>query len=221
MERLADLHFKAKRFGEAAPLYERVVKASPRKAAIYSRLGYAYAELKKHPQSVENYQKAISLGAKDPHMHQSLAQAYSQMGKTKESIAMYEKLASANPTTETLNILVDAYMKEKLYDKAIRTYKKLIELNPKKAEYYSSTAYVYGLKGDLDRQIEYYRLSLRYDPEDDEVYVSLGAAYEKKGLFQDALKAYTAAYELNPDAAKAARKIPQMKIKIIQQKQKE
>ncbi len=48
LERLADLHFKAKRFGEAAPLYEKVVKTSPRKAAIYSRLGFAYAELKKH-----------------------------------------------------------------------------------------------------------------------------------------------------------------------------
>ena len=154
-------------------------------------------------------------------MHQSLAQAYSQMGKTKESIAMYEKLASTNPTTETLNVLVDAYMKEKLYDKAIRTYKKQIELNPKKAVYYSSAAYAYGLMGDLDRQIEYYRLSLRYDPEDDEAYVGLGTAYEKKGLFQDALKAYTTAYELNPDAVKAARKIPQMKIKIIQQKHKE
>jgi hypothetical protein len=51
--------------------------------------------------------------------------------------------------------------------------------------------------------------------------VSLGAAYEKKGLYQEALKAYTAAYELNPDATTAARKIPQMKIKIIQQKQKD
>ncbi len=51
--------------------------------------------------------------------------------------------------------------------------------------------------------------------------MSLGAAYEKKGLFQEALKAYTSAYELNPDATKAARKIPQMKIRIIQQKQKE
>jgi tetratricopeptide (TPR) repeat protein len=221
LERLADLHFKAKRYGEAAPLYERGVKTSPRKAAIYSRLGYAYAELKKLPQSVESYQKAIKLGAKDPHMQQSLAHAYSQMGKTRESIAMYEQHAAAKPTTETLNILADAYMKEKLYDKAIQAYKKLIELNPKKAAYYSSAAYAYGLTGDLDRQIEYYRLSLRYDPEDDEVCVNLGAAYEKKGLLQDALKAYTTAYELNPDAATAARKIPQIKIKIIRQKQKE
>ena len=105
------------------------------------------------------------------------------------------------------------------YDKAIRIYKKLIDMNPKKAAGYASAAYVYGLKGDPDRQIEYYLKSLKWDSEDDEVYVNLGAAYEKRGLFQEALKAYTNAYELNPDSATAARKIPQMKIRILQQKQ--
>ena len=132
---------------------------------------------------------------------------------------MYETLAAANPTTELLNTLADAYMKEKQYDKGIRIYKKLIALNPKKAAGYASVAYAYGLKGDPDRQIEYYLKSLKFDSEDDEVYVNLGAAYEKKGLFQEALKAYTTAYELNPDSATAARKIPQMKIRILRQKQ--
>ena len=196
------------------------MKKSPRKAAIHGRLGFAYAEQKKHALAVENYQQAIKLGAKDPQLHRNLAQAYSQTGKTKESVAMYEKLASTKPTPEVLNILADAYMKDKHYDKAIRTYRKLIDLNPKKASTYSSIAHAYGLTGDLNRQIENYRMALKFDPEDDEVYMSLGAAYEKKGLYAEALKAYTSAFELNPEATKAARKIPQMKIRIIQQKHK-
>ncbi|MBM4314320.1 MAG: tetratricopeptide repeat protein, partial [Deltaproteobacteria bacterium] len=221
LERLADLHFKAKRYGEAVPLYEKIVKTSPRKAAIHGRLGSAYAELKRYPQSVENYQKAIKLGAKDPQLQKNLAQAYSMMGKTKETIPMYEKMASKTPTAEVLNILAEAYMREKHYDKAIRTYKKLIDMNPKRAAYYASAGYAYGMIGDLDRQIEYYSMSLKLDPEDNEVYANLGAAYEKKGLYAEALKAYTASYELNPDATHVARKIPQMKIRILQQKQKE
>ncbi len=75
----------------------------------------------------------------------------------------------------------------------------------------------YGLKGDLDRQIEYYRMSLKIDPEDDEVHANLGAAYEKKGLYDEAIKAYTEAYRLNPEA-KTARKIPKLKIKLLQEK---
>jgi pentatricopeptide repeat protein len=132
----------------------------------------------------------------------------------------YEKLAATNPTPDILNILADAYMKEKSYDKAIRVYRKLVELNPKKASNYSSLAFAYGMKGDLDRQIEYYRLALKYDPEDAETHANLGAAYEKKGLYAEALKAYTTSYELNPEATQVGRKIPQMKIRIMQQKQK-
>jgi pentatricopeptide repeat protein len=199
-------------------LYEKVVKLNPRKAAIHTRLGFAYAELKKPAQSAENYEKAIRYGAKDPQIRQNLALIYGRTGKTKESIAMYERLAAANPTTEVLNILADAYMKEKQYENAIRIYKKLIDQNPKKAAGYASVAYAYGLKGDLDRQIEYYLMSLKLDSEDDEVYANLGAAYEKKGLFQEALRAYTTAYELNPDSTMAARRIPQIRIRIMQQK---
>jgi len=109
-------------------------------------------------------------------------------------------------------------MKEKQYDRAIGVYKKLIDLNPKKAAGYASIAYAYGLKGDLDRQIEHYRMAVKLDPEDDELHASLGEAYEKKGLFREALQEYTTAYELNPDATKVARRIPQMKIRILQQK---
>ncbi|MFZ4440401.1 MAG: tetratricopeptide repeat protein [Syntrophales bacterium] len=219
LEKLADLHFKAKRYSEAVPLYEKAVKMSPRKSVIYTRLGFAYAELKKPAQSRANYEQALRYGGKDPRVRQNLALSYSQTGKTKESIAMYEKLAAGKPTTEVLNTLADAYMREKQYDKAIGTYKKLIELSPKRAAGYASAAYAYGLKGDLDRQIEYYLKSLKWDSEDDEVYLNLGAAYEKKGLFKEALKAYTNAYELNPDSVTAAKKIPQMKVRILQQKQ--
>ena len=38
-------------------------------------------------------------------------------------------------------------------------------------------------------------------------------------VLQEALKAYTTAYELNPDSTTAARKIPQIKIRILRQKQ--
>jgi cytochrome c-type biogenesis protein CcmH/NrfG len=59
---------------------------------------------------------------------------------------------------------------------------------------------------------------LKYDREDDELYANLGEAYENKELFPEALRAYTSAYELNPESAKAARRIPPLKIKLLQKK---
>ena len=61
----------------------------------------------------------------------------------------------------------------------------------------------------------------RVDAEDDAVYVNLGMAYEKKGMLAEAIGAYKTAYELNPDAKKAAMKYREIKIKMLQQQNQE
>ncbi|MDO8721870.1 MAG: tetratricopeptide repeat protein [Syntrophales bacterium] len=221
LQRLADMDMKAKRYEKAIEWYEKIVKVSPKKALIFANLGYAYGELHRHKESVENYEKAIKKGAKDPNLQYNLAYAYDQLGRTKEAIREYEKHSRVNPTVDVLNILAEYYMKERQYDNALRSYKKMTELAPKKAAPYSSMGYVYGLMGDTDKEMQYYKMALRYDPEDSDVYQSLGAAYEKKEMYADAYKAYLKAYELNPEAKKARTKIPQLRIRMLEQKLRE
>ena len=106
------------------------------------------------------------------------------------------------------------------YVKAINYYKKIIELEPKKAESYASLGYAYAAAENWDMAIKNYKIALNYDREDDDIYANLGEAYEKKGLYEEALKAYNNAYALNPESVKAAQKIPKMKIKLLQEKAK-
>lgn len=221
LERIADIDFNGKRYDQAIRYYEKIVKNSKRKADIYANLGFAYGELKRYRQSCENYEKAIRYGNKDPHLHYNLAFTYDKLGRKKEAISEYEKFAASRPTVDVLNILSGYYIEEKLYDNAIRIYKKMINLTPRKADVYSNLGYVYGLTGDVNKEIEYYKTAIRYDREDDATYLNLGAAYEKKGMYQEALTAYTRTYELNPASGKAARKIPQIRIKMLQQKYQE
>jgi len=221
LQRLADMALRLKQYDAAVKLYEKIVKLQPSRPAAYASLGYAYGELKKYKPSAESYEKALRLGSKDPQVHQNLAYAYEKLGRSKDAIVVYEKIAVGQPTIEILSTLASSYVKEKQFDKAVKAYTRMIEMQPKKAAGYSGLAYVYGLKGDTDRQIQNYRLALRYDAEDDVAYLGLGEAYEKKQMYAEALKAYSTAYGLNPDSAKAARKIPQMKIRMLQQKHKE
>lgn len=216
--RLANIEYKNKNYDRAIRLYEKIIKVAPQRASAHANLGFAYGELKKYKQSAYNYEKAIKSGTKDPQIHYNLAYTYEKLGKSKESIAEYERYAARRPTIDVLNILAEHYVNEKQYDKAIKAYRKMIDLEPKKAAGYSNVAYVYGLKNDVNKEIEYYKLSLKYDREDSQVYLSLGEAYEKQGLYEEALKAYNNAYGLNPDSAKAAKKIPQLRIKIIEKK---
>jgi tetratricopeptide (TPR) repeat protein len=101
---------------------------------------------------------------------------------------------------------------------AIKYYKRIIVLEPKKAASYASLGYAYAAQKKWDKAIANYLIALKSDREDDELYANLGEAYEGKELYPEALKAYTSAYELNPESAKAARKIPPLKIKLLQKK---
>ena len=91
-------------------------------------------------------------------------------------------------------------------------------MEPKKAASYSSLGYAYAARGEWDKAIENYLIALKYDREDDELYANLGEAYEKKGLYPEALKAYTNAHELNPDSPRANKRIPKLKILLLQKK---
>ena len=149
-------------------------------------------------------------------MHYNLAYTYSKLGREKDAIAEYEK--TSPPTKEILSIIAQYYLKEKKYETAIRYYKKIVVLEPKKAASYSSLGYAYAASKKWDKAIENYLIALKYDSEDDELYANLGEAYENKKLYQEALRAYTSAYELNPESAKAVRRIPSLKIQLLQKK---
>nr|MBP8981153.1 tetratricopeptide repeat protein [Syntrophobacterales bacterium] len=216
--RLADMEMKNKNYDQVIKLYEKALPKVRNKGAVYANLGFAYGEIKVYKSSAENYERALKAGFKSPQLHYNLAYAYSKLGRRKEAISNYEKYAALQPTENVLNILADAYMREKRYDDAIRISRRLLNLTKKKAGAYANLGRAYGAKGDADRAIEMYKQSLKYDSEDDAVFAGLGEAYEKKGLYQEALNAYQTAYQLNPESARAARKIPALKIKIMQDK---
>ena len=221
VERLANLEYRDKHYPQAIQLYEQIAAKSRRKAMIHANLGFAYGELKKLNPSAENYEKAIRYGNKDPQILYNLAYTYGRLGKTKEAIGAYEQYAAVQPTADVLNTLSDYYIRGRQYDRAIATYQKILPLLAKKAPVYANLGQAYGLKGNHDKAVEFYKLALRHDPEDDAVYVRLGETYEKKQMYSEALNAYRSAYELNGESKKAAERFRALKIRLLEQKNRE
>jgi tetratricopeptide (TPR) repeat protein len=177
--------------------------------------------MKKYREAAVYYEKALRQGARDPQIHYNLAYTYDKLGEKRKAIAEYEKYAATRPTMDILSKLADHYMKTNNYSGAVKSYERMIKIQPRKASLYAGLGYAHGLKGNTDKEIDYYRKALRYDMENEDVHLKLGAAYEKKQMWNEALAEYSKAYQLNPDSSRAARKIPQLKIKIIRQKHKE
>ena len=58
---------------------------------------------------------------------------------------------------------------------------------------------------------------MKYDKEDEGAWLGLGESYEKKKMYKEAIEAYKAAYQINPES-RAAERIPQLKIKMLEDK---
>ncbi|TSA52733.1 MAG: tetratricopeptide repeat protein [Planctomycetaceae bacterium] len=217
---LAVAYEKRKRYRNAAAEYRAVLKIKSDDTDAMNGLANCYLRDKKYSSAIKLYEKIAKISPKNGSVYAGLGFAYGHTKKYKQATKNYEKAIKYgyHPTMKEMNIITEYYLKVKNYDSAIKTYKKMIKLDPKKAEIYSGLAHIYSLKGDTDKEIEYYKKSLSYDQEDYMVYLNLGGAYERKKMFGDAIREYTSAYQLNPDSSKAARKIPQMRIKILQQK---
>lgn len=218
MLKLGDLAFRNKQYPKAIGLYEKLAAKVPQKGALYANMGYAYGELKQWASSAKYYEKAIQAGVKDEKVTYNLAATYEKMGKEKAAVSLYEKSAARSTSADAQNRMADHYIKTGKYDQAIRVYQKMLKSDAKNGGIHADLGYVYGLKGDLNREIESYKTSLRYNSEEDDVYARLGTAYEKKGLLEEALNAYTKAYQLNPHNTQAAERIPRLKIRLIREK---
>ena len=199
--------------------YQKAIRLKPGDPVVHFNLATVLEKMKRTDEAAKEYQKVLRLKADDYDAMARLADIRFAEKNYREATPLYEKLAAKKPTEDILHKLTTLYTDGKKYDKAIIILKRLINLHPQKGSYYSGAARVYGLKGDTEKQIEYYQLSLKHDPEDYDAYAQLGAAYEKKGLLKEALKAYTTAYQLNPDAEEIGRNIPRIKIMLMRRKQ--
>lgn len=221
LAKIGESFVREKKYSQAIKLYERAVKKSPKNPGLLANYAYALGEMKKYGEAATYYEKALRQGARDPQIHYNLAYTYDKLGEKRKAIAEYEKYAATHPTMDILSKLADHYMKANNYSGAVKSYERMIKIQPKKASLYAGLGYAHGLKGNIDKEIDNYRTALRYDRDNEDVHLKLGAAYEKKEMWNEALAEYSKAYQLNPDSSRTARKIPQLKIKIIRQKHKE
>jgi tetratricopeptide (TPR) repeat protein len=161
------------------------------------------------------------LGSKDPNIQLNLAAIYEKQGRSKEAAKAVEKGSkSGKASTEALERAGAQQMKAKNYDAALKTYRQLAAADPKRGLAYANMGYIHSIKGQTDKAIENYRLAVKYDKEDEGSWLGLGESYEKKKMYKDALEAYKAAYQINPES-RAAEKIPQLRIQMLEKKYEE
>ncbi|MFZ4084301.1 MAG: tetratricopeptide repeat protein [Vampirovibrionia bacterium] len=202
--RNADIHynvgtsFQAKKdWFQAEKAYRRALELDPNhKEAILALK--ALTDDRKETQVSEAFDKAIAL---------------QQQGLLAEAIAIYLKVAEDKPTDDTLFYnLGTAYQGNGEFDKAKESFIRAATLKPEDQTYKDALAFVVNKKADQllekgvnaqtngkyeDAIVSYLEL-LKINSGRADIWYNLGIAYQSIAKPDEALNAYTKAFEINP-----------------------
>jgi tetratricopeptide (TPR) repeat protein len=202
--RNADIHynvgtsFQAKKdWFQAEKAYRRALELDPNHKEATLALK-ALTDDRKETQVSEAFDKAIAL---------------QQQGLLAEAIGIYLKVAEDKPTDDTLFYnLGTAYQGNGEFDKAKESFIRAATLKPEDQTYKDALAFVVNKKADqllekgvnaqtngkYEEAIAFYLELLKINSGRADIWYNLGIAYQSIAKPDEALNAYTKAFEINP-----------------------
>ncbi len=128
-----------------------------------------------------------------------------QIGVWKDSIVLWNYVTEKETGRIHIayNNLGNAYLSNRLLDKAIEQYQTALRLKPDYAKAHNNLGNAYQFKGLFDQAIEQYQAALRLMPDYPEAHNNLGVTYLSQGLFDKAIEQYETALRLKPDFTRA------------------
>lgn len=130
-------------------------------------------------------------------------QKFNQTGEREwadRSVASAEKAVALNEHLAVSRLrLGDAYRRTGKLDEAVTEFEAALALDPLSGEARGGLAWIYRLRGDLDRAEALHREQVEVRPDDWKSFVDLGVFLERTARPQEALEVYQRARELAPD----------------------
>ncbi len=90
------------------------------------------------------------------------------------------------------------HLLEQSIDKAIKAYKKCIQLDPAYTDAYVNLGLIHLKREQYDKALQYFARVTQLEPDNIEAYINLGYAYEKMDRFGSAKQMYEHSLKINP-----------------------
>lgn len=145
--------------------YEKNVELGGISARVYTNLGMAYDDTKRHREAIETYKKAIELNGRLFQPWYNMGNSYNESGETEKAIQAYLKSTELNPYfLSAYNNLAGIYLNNKRYDEAIGILEKSLTVNSNSRQSLYNLGVIYYQKGDKNEAEKYFKKVLEEDP---------------------------------------------------------
>jgi len=205
---------------EAMNTYEKVLKVKPNDTEAMIRLADNAFRAKQYKKAVDLYEKLVVKAPQKGNIYANMGYAYGELNQLAQSAKAYERAIKTGSKDEkvrhNLTVTYEKMGKGKgettVPPTTIPSKSKPSRsaVNPVAESHIKAKRY--------DSAINLYRNQLKKEPQNGGIYREIGKIYEIKGDLEEALKAYTQAYQLNPDDREAEEQIPQIRIRMIREK---
>jgi tetratricopeptide (TPR) repeat protein len=141
-DRLAVALMNQGRVEEAIASFRQAVKVQPDFVMAHHNLGKALHVTGRLDEAIACYRKAIELQPDLVGGYSSLGHALADQGKLDEAIAAYDRALAAEPPTsvEPLLGLGRVFHHKGMHEEAVRTFRRVVELMPERADYHAALA---------------------------------------------------------------------------------
>ncbi len=183
---LGDKYFEEGRFDEAITEYQKAMDINPRDD-ILNKLGQV------------NQQKKQSEKIEDPSPKTDTFKSEKPLDKTPDPTETDKTAQKAS--TEKLLRKGTSFYDEGEIDKAIDTFKEVLEIDPEGPEAHYNLGNAYADKGMFDDAITMYKKAVKNNPKLVDAYLNLSMLYLDMDLIDDAISLCKQAIKSNPDDA--------------------
>ncbi len=153
---LAEAKGEKNDYAGAAKIYEKLIKLKPKEYDYYYDWAYMLSKAEKYSEAIDVYNLLESkIGVQEELVFQKQP-LFIKQGKIEESVQDIEKLVKAYPEElRYIGLIGEVYQANKMYDKAIKSYNRILEKDADNSEALMSIAETYRKMGDTKKHDEF------------------------------------------------------------------
>jgi serine/threonine protein kinase/tetratricopeptide (TPR) repeat protein len=190
-------------FDEAKQDFERALDLDPQFAMAHYMLGETCIELGERDPGIEAYIKANALSSRATEKERLFIESqyvYWSGGGSEKRLKILQELVNKYPKEKQAhNDLGEIYLSREMYEEAVESFLKAIELDPNWGFVLNSLGYVYSDMGDFEKAIECFERYAGLSPGDANPIDSMAEQYFRMGRLDDAIRKYEEALAIKPD----------------------
>ena len=186
--------FRAGRTDEAVETYRAIIAQRPDTEDAYRKLALVYWRAQRPRLAIETLESALRQGVTQPEVRIRLAEYLADAGEPAKAIALLEKDAGDDP--DALIALGNAYMMVRRPADALRTYTRLLRIDPDNALAYENIGAAQLQARDFPAAEASLRKALQIDPTLPAAHTALGVVLASTGRKAEAIELWKRAAAL-------------------------